>query len=1306
VGARPLPGCVMSESSQQTDEIELHERFEVLGPLGAGGMGTVSLAYDRRLRARVALKTVGQVTGKALLRFKQEFRSVKGLSHPNLVSLGELLESEGKWYLSMEYVEGTNFLDHVRPLTARELDASQTMRPSQSHAWVTGSVGDSSTLDGSITASGNDFDGAGYDSMGGNGAELFEEGRLRHCLLQLVDATHTLHEAGRVHRDLKPSNVLVTSSGRVVILDFGLISEFQDERAKQETKVVGTPAYMAPEQAAGLPTGPPADWYAVGVMLYEALCNRWPLVGSPLTMMADKQSQIAKRPSEWTDQAVPEDLEQLCMELLHVDPNARPRGEAILQWLGAGPKAWGTVRDDPPEFSGVREMPCVGREIELNRLAQVFEATRTKRARQLLILGESGIGKSAVVREAVSRFTGQVNMRPWVLRGRCHEHEQVRFKAFDALVDQLSIELPERFGLAEIRELLPRQAWLLCRAFPVLQRVHAFAEMGVRHGTWQHRGALQRQMFAAFRELFSRLAERCHLVMVIEDLQWADAGSWSLLAALTSGTDAPPMAVVATGRTELLDSPPEIALPVLQSPALERLTLGPLTSTDFTKLAEMHGRPVDSDSALAHSLVEAAAGHPFFLDVLLRSTIDFSEAAPPSLTECLWAEIAKLNAQDRAILEMLALAERPLEPADLATLAGLDGAALSHGLDRLRGRLWIRSTSGAHAGRVEVFHDQIRQTLLAHIEPEIARHKHLAIARMLEERGEDLERLVTHLLRAGQDREAASWAIQAADTAMDAMAFESAVALYDVALRYPPEDQAARQELLVARAHALAWTGRGIEAAQAYLDAQASTASLDSALELRTKAAIHLLSAGQLDTGFELLSELGREIGLPVPRGGTTTMLHLLRERALLRLTNLRPARLREANSAKPIELDFQARLRLEICSAASRVYTAHDVFLAGYFTTTYVRLALRSQEPDKVAIALSLEGVTRSYLGDGRKGEHMMSEAETILARLASPDPFAVACVALQRGVHVGLLAEDCERYRESVSVALRKLRKSGRADRGDDLGVAVRATMTSLALLCRAVASARAGELRSLESQLREYLDDARGRDDRSAMIHALVSPDFGMTHLIQGRPEILQETIDEGRALLGELDGSSSFRLGHLSALLSQIRCAIYRGDPDAALQALATADRPMRGSMTTRAPDAKAEAASAELTALLAARRKQPISRRALQRPLKFLLAYPGTYHRARGLAYQGVMQAQDGDLDGGRERLQVALRSFVGCRAQPYAAAARLAIASLTEDRDAAHDHRTQGLRFFLEAQIAEPDRFAEMLIPGLGVGEP
>ena len=261
----------MASESQTTDPPGLFDRFEVLGPLGEGGMGKVSLAYDRRLRARVALKAVGSVTGKALLRFKHEFRSVKGLAHPNLVSLGELFEQDGRWYLSMEYIDGMTFLDHVRPRTDGSAQLSTTSRPRLRNVQTTsepgtrtahpsnspvtrsadandpafddGPRGEAAVMTDMGDVTGVDFGteaieprnrpahpGAAWtefgdgsrsfvagdedivaetigdaigsivggeskseldrdtDRSGGNSAYAFEEGRLRHSLLQLVDA--------------------------------------------------------------------------------------------------------------------------------------------------------------------------------------------------------------------------------------------------------------------------------------------------------------------------------------------------------------------------------------------------------------------------------------------------------------------------------------------------------------------------------------------------------------------------------------------------------------------------------------------------------------------------------------------------------------------------------------------------------------------------------------------------------------------------------------------------------------------------------------------------------------------------------------------------------------------------------------------------------------------------------------------------------------------------------------------------------------------------------------------------------------
>src|SRR6185436_11983547 len=113
-------------------------------------------------------------------------------------------------------------------------------------------------------------------------------GKLRAAIAQLAAALRTLHAHGLVHRDVKPHNVLVTPAGRVVLLDFGLVAGV----AQSESNVVGTPAYMAPEQGMLQEVGPAADWYGVGALLYEALTGELPFQGGPLQVLMAKQHQL------------------------------------------------------------------------------------------------------------------------------------------------------------------------------------------------------------------------------------------------------------------------------------------------------------------------------------------------------------------------------------------------------------------------------------------------------------------------------------------------------------------------------------------------------------------------------------------------------------------------------------------------------------------------------------------------------------------------------------------------------------------------------------------------------------------------------------------------------------------------------------------------------------------------------------------------------------------------------------------------------------------------------------------------------
>jgi serine/threonine protein kinase len=194
----------------------LAERFEILRRVGAGGMGEVYEAFDRERRERVALKTLTHADPHTLTRFKREFRALQGLAHPNLVSLGELVRDDERWFFTMELVEGRHFLEHVR---------------------------------------GGDLD----------------EPALRDALGQLVRGLRVLHDAGLVHRDVKPSNVLVEHGDRAVLIDLGVALDRRAPSLTPADVVAGTPGLMAPEHERGTRVDPRSDLYQVGVILLHAL---------------------------------------------------------------------------------------------------------------------------------------------------------------------------------------------------------------------------------------------------------------------------------------------------------------------------------------------------------------------------------------------------------------------------------------------------------------------------------------------------------------------------------------------------------------------------------------------------------------------------------------------------------------------------------------------------------------------------------------------------------------------------------------------------------------------------------------------------------------------------------------------------------------------------------------------------------------------------------------------------------------------------------------------------------------------------
>ncbi|HKO95045.1 MAG TPA: serine/threonine-protein kinase, partial [Polyangiaceae bacterium] len=464
-------------------------RYQLVRRLGAGGMGIVYEVFDRQREQHVALKTLSRVHPAGIYDLKKEFRSLADVRHPNVVALYEMVNDDDRWFFTMELVHGTPFNDYV----SRELPRTPPPPERAASSLITETRVDPRRR-----------------------PPPFDEPRLRASLGQLVLGVSAIHAAGKLHRDLKPSNVLVTAEGRVVVLDFGLV---QDDGKSNETTdtslednlVVGTPAYMAPEQAAGKRASKATDWYAVGSMLYLALTGQLPFNGSLTEVLLRKQTEDPPLPGSLID-SLPTDLEQLALRLIRRSSQARADELTIRRSLAIDvPPSRSTPPIDAERF--------VGREAELDGLRRALEETRRGVPHVVFLEGPSGLGKTALA----AHFLREVRRDPHalVLAGRCYPREALPYKAFDAIIDALSRFL-SRLPEAEAAELLPRNCRVLTSLFPVLERVPAIDAQRSLVRSPPAPALRRERAFLALKELLARISDRGPLVLSIDNLEWGD----------------------------------------------------------------------------------------------------------------------------------------------------------------------------------------------------------------------------------------------------------------------------------------------------------------------------------------------------------------------------------------------------------------------------------------------------------------------------------------------------------------------------------------------------------------------------------------------------------------------------------------------------------------------------------------------------------------------------------------------------------------------------------------------------------------
>jgi len=585
-------------------------RFRLDSMLGRGATGVVYAAFDLEQATQVALKLLTHWSPEGIAAFKNEFRALQGVRHENLVELRELLLDEGHWFLTMELVRGLDLLAYVRGSNlgdphssrVRAVEAGpgdETLQP-----WISAAIAPSTPL----------------------GSERsFDEGRLRPAFLQLALGLSALHAANKIHRDVKPSNVLVDGLGRVVVVDFGLVIDADALRLLAERRPLGTPRYMAPEQASLGAASPASDWFSVGVLLYEALTGRSPFAG----LRADTRPAA---PHTLCPDA-PGDLSELCLSLLAHEPARRPSGAEIVARLHQQRFA------RAPEVSPIgvgAEGKFVGRTHELGALDECLQRVDGGRSTTVVIEGESGVGKTSLIQ----RFIEQVRSERAVhcFSGRCFERESLPYKAIDGVMDAVCEELSRR-SPSDLSRLLPPTAALIGQAFPVLRQLVGFAApVASQERVDPHLERLR--VFSALRELFVRIAEERFTIVVLDDMQWSDGDSLALLSALLEPPGAPRLLLILAKRPGGPLANEQLSGPVVQ------LSLGNLSHQEADELLSNLLRSMPRGEAFerARALAREASGHPLFLRELAQQfATQGSEAQTVlRLDEALWRRVAAL----------------------------------------------------------------------------------------------------------------------------------------------------------------------------------------------------------------------------------------------------------------------------------------------------------------------------------------------------------------------------------------------------------------------------------------------------------------------------------------------------------------------------------------------------------------------------------------------------------------------------------------------------------------------------------------
>jgi serine/threonine protein kinase len=357
-------------------------RYQIVEEIGKGGMGTVYRGLDKKLNEEVALKIIKPeiaVDEITIERFRNELKLARKITHKNVCRMFDFHEEEGTPYITMEYIEGESLKDFI--LKKGKLPEEQTIEIAR----------------------------------------------------QICKGLSEAHEIGVVHRDLKPQNIMIDAKHNAKIMDFGIARSVEALGVTQTGILIGTPDYMSPEQVEGKEVDHTSDIYSLGVILYEMATGRVPFAGETALSIALKHTTEAPADPREINDLLSDNLSSIILKCLEKDKEQRFQSVADLlsefrKLKDSVPTTTVAVAPDLPAFlvdSGVKieeEPPVfVAREQELKKMESFLEKVLSGKGQILFVEGESGSGKTALIKE-FARRSQEAHSDLIVASGKCNAH--------------------------------------------------------------------------------------------------------------------------------------------------------------------------------------------------------------------------------------------------------------------------------------------------------------------------------------------------------------------------------------------------------------------------------------------------------------------------------------------------------------------------------------------------------------------------------------------------------------------------------------------------------------------------------------------------------------------------------------------------------------------------------------------------------------------------------------------------------------------------------------------------------------------